>query len=395
MKNKQETVKHSKRHLFLFKTVRFIVKPVIKLIFGYHCKAEKGPDRPSFIISNHNCNLDPAFVTFGFSGHFYFVASEHAFRKGFPSKLLRFVFDPIPIDKARMDSTALREMFRRIKAGHSICIFAEGNRSFNGVTGDNVGIATAKMVRLSGADLITFRFEGVYFTTPRWGKTIRRGKMTGSVTGRYSAEEVKAMTNEQVLELIQRGIREYAYDRQKENPTRYRGKKRAEDIETVLYLCPKCKKIGTIRSEGNNFSCECGMNATYTETGFLEGSPAGQLPFSTITDWDKWQTEQLAAMVNNAGSEPVCTDENQQLNAVQAATENTPVGKGRMSISRTEFHCAGKTFPLKEIKQFAIVGQMTLLFSLKNGAQYEVCSPFPRSATKYLEIFNILQNEEQ
>ena len=167
--------------------LRTVAGPVVKLIFGYKCKKYKGPQRPSIIMSNHNANLDPAFVMFGFTGHAYFVASEHAFRKGFRSKLMRFAFDPIPISKAQADSSVLKEMFRRLRAGHNIGIFIDGNRSFNGITGDNVTPAAAKMVRFSKADLITFRLEGVYFTTPRWARGMRRGKMTGAVTGRYTA----------------------------------------------------------------------------------------------------------------------------------------------------------------------------------------------------------------
>jgi hypothetical protein len=97
--------------------------------------------------------------------------------------------------------------------------------------------------------------------------------------------------------------------------------------------------------------------------------------------------------VNNAADDPICSDINQQLVLVKAALEETLAGEGPMSISRTEFHCAGMVFPLQQIKQFAIVGRMTLLFALKDGTQYEVRSVYPRSALKYLKIFDILQKE--
>ena len=369
--------------------LRLTAGPIVKLIMAYRCKREKGPDTPTIVISNHNTNLDPALVTLGFFGYLYFVASEHAFRKGFRSKLLTFVFNPIPINKAQGDSFALKEMIRRLKGGYNICLFAEGNRSFNGVTWP-IALATAKLVKISGAALVTYRLEGAYFTSPRWGKKMRRGKTTGRVTGRYTPEEIKSMTAEDVLGAIERGIYEDAYQRQGETPVRYRGKDLAEHIETVLYMCPECKKIGTIHSKGNRFSCSCGFNGVYAETGFLEGE---NLPFSTITEWDKWQKEQLELAVNNAGDEVICGDDNQRLFMVHAASENSFVGEGPMLISRREFHCAGSIFPLQQIKQFAIVGKMTLLFALKDGTQYEVLSVFPRSALKYLEILNILRTD--
>jgi lysophospholipid acyltransferase (LPLAT)-like uncharacterized protein len=392
MKNIKISVKNSKWHRFIYKALCCIVGPVVRIIMGYQCKREKKQTAPGIVIANHNTDLDPALVGIGL-GHVYFVASEHAFRKGFRSKLLTFVFDPIPISKAQTDSSTLREIFRRIKAGFSVCIFAEGNRSYNGVTGP-VAIAAAKMVKISGAGLITYRLEGGYFTSPRWSKKMRKGRMTGSVTGRYSAEEIKSMTPEQVLNVIEQGIHEDAYERQKENPVRFKGKNLAEDIETVLYLCPLCKKIGTIRSKGNRFFCGCGLDAVYTETGFLEGSP-----FSTIIEWDKWQTEHLAVIINNAGNAPsadggpICADDNQQLFKLDPASGHTLVGEGPVSISRTEFQCAGMIFPMREVTKITIVGQMTLQFAVKDGTQYEIRSAFPRSALKYREIFRILSKE--
>ncbi|MDR0487341.1 MAG: 1-acyl-sn-glycerol-3-phosphate acyltransferase [Treponema sp.] len=387
MKNREKKVKHYRRHLFLMWVMRPFIVLFLRLIMGYQCKREKGPDTPSIIIANHNTDFDPAFVMLGFTNYIYFVASEHSFRMGFRSKLLTFVFAPIPINKVQTDSSTLKEIFHRLKAGFSVCIFAEGNRSYNGVTG-SVPFSTAKLVKMSGVDLITYRLEGGYFTTPRWADKKRIGTITGRVRGRYSAEELRSMPPQQILNVIERDIHEDAYERQKEKPVCYRGKNPAEHIETVLYLCPNCKKTGTIHSKGNRFSCGCGLEAVYTETSFLEGAP-----FSTITEWDRWQAEQLAQIVNSSGDEIICADDNQRLFKVIPAKGSVFAAEGPMRISRTEFYCAGMVFPLREIKQFAIIGKMTLLFALNDGTQYEVHSAFPRSALKYLEVFRILRNE--
>jgi hypothetical protein len=370
--------------------MRGLAIPVSKIMWGYKRRFEKGPDTPSIIISNHNTNFDPALIVINFLRHIFFVASEHTFRHGLTSIFLKVVFAPIPINKAQADAFTMREIFHRLKAGYSVCIFAEGNHSFNGVTGP-IPISTAKLVKMSGVDLITHHMEGGYFTKPRWAKKKRWGKMAGKIIGRYSAAELKSMTYEQILKLIERDIHEDAYERQKEQFVRYRGNNRAEYIEIVLYLCPICKKIGTIHSHGNYFSCNCGLKAAYTEMGFLEGE---NLPFSTITDWDKWQKEQLTQIVNDADDEPVCADDNQQLFLVQPVVGNSFIAEGKMYISRTEFYCAGMAFPLQQIKRFTVLGKMTLVFTLNDGTQYEIHSAFPRSPLKYLEIMRLLKQEQ-
>jgi 1-acyl-sn-glycerol-3-phosphate acyltransferase len=380
-------MKHYRWRSLLFWLLRTLTGPVIKLVMGYSCGRQKGPYAPSIIIANHNTDMDPILVALGFSRHMFFLASEHAFRAGFWSKVLMFACAPIPIDKTRADNAAVKEMLRRLKAGCNICLFAEGNRSYNGVTGP-IPPATAKLVKISGAALITYRLEGGYFTTPRWAKNKRRGKMAGRVVGRYFADELRAMSNGQVLSVIERDIYENAYERQAKRPVIYRGRDLAEHIETALYLCPACHSIGTIRSKGDSFFCACGLKARYTKTGLLEGE---SLPFSTITAWDSWQAKHLAFIVKRGGEGPLCADEDQQLFTVKPARGSMLAGRGPMRLSRQALQCAGLAFPLQDINRLAVAGQMTLLLSLKDGTNYEIRSAVPRSAVKYLEILRILR----
>jgi len=353
---------------------------------GFKPVRHKGPDKPSLIIANHNTDLDPAFIGLAFSRHMYFIASEHALRAGFPSKILKFLFDPVPINKSRTDVSSVKEMIRRLKAGASVCLFAEGDRSFNGSTAP-LNLSTAKLVKSSGADLITYRFEGAYFVTPRWAKRMRKGLIKGSVTGTYPAEEVKSMSDYELLRLIERDIYEDAYERQVDEPCSYTGRDLAENIETVLYICSNCCAVGSIKSEGNRFFCKCGLNGIYTVTGFLDGDT---LRFKTITEWDKWQSDHLPKIVSAAGYDPICTDDDQRLFKVRPTIDKTLVAEGQMYIDLNVFHCGGLSFPLEDITKFAVAGQKVLLFGLKDGSTYEVRSETPRSALKYREIFKVL-----
>ena len=377
-------------HKAVFEMLRYTAAPIIRHAMKYSYEKPDGPHKPSLIVSNHNTDLDPVLVAMSFSRHIYFLASEHALRAGFASKLLKRMFNPIPINKVKPDIGAIKEIIVRIKAGASVCFFPEGDRSYNGVTAP-VTVAAAKLAKKSGADLITFRLEGGYFTRPRWSKEKRKGGMTGVIVGRYAAADIKEMTDEQVTAIIDRDIYEDAYERIKLNPSLYKCNNPAENIEAVLYLCPECERIGTIKSKGAGFICSCGLAGVYTETGQLEGE---RLQYNTITEWDRWQAKKLEEIVAGSDSGQICGDREQQLYEVHSAVGQTLAGTGDMWISRDEFHCAGKTFSLDNINRFAIVGQMTLLFSLKSGEFYEVRSAVPRSALKYKEIYRILYPKE-
>ncbi|MCL1975220.1 MAG: 1-acyl-sn-glycerol-3-phosphate acyltransferase [Firmicutes bacterium] len=381
-------MKNYRRYGFIYWLLKKLSGPFIKYFMNYSAKTENGPLAPTIIIANHNTNLDPVLVALSFSRHMFFLASEHTFRKGLLSRLLLSLCAPIPINKSRDDISAIKEMLKRIKAGSSICFFAEGNRSFTGVTWPIVP-ATAKLVKTAGVDLITFRLEGGYFSSPRWAKYKRKGKITGTIVGRYTAESLKSLSNEDVLHIIERDIYEDAYEKQKNEMCIYRGKNLAEHLETALYLCPACHRIGTLYSQGAELFCACGLKATYSETGFLTGEA---LPFSTITAWALWQYVYLPTIILSAGEQEICADEEQLLFKVVVAKKAIFMAKGKMYICKDNFYCAGNEFPLHKITRFAIVDQMTLLFSLKEGTCYEIRSMTPRSALKYLEIFNYLRN---
>ena len=380
------SMKSYRFHKFMMALLRIIAAPFVAGVMRYRFRRFRGPESPSIIISNHNTNLDPALVAMAFSRHMYFLSSEHAFRGGFPSKVLKAVFNPIALNKAVIDIVATKEMLRRLKAGANVCLFAEGDRSFTGLTGP-ISISTAKFVKASGAQLITFRIEGGYLTSPRWSRTMRKGKMRGDVVGVYDAVQLKTMTDEEVLSIITKDTFEDAYARQADWMMEYKGKDLAENIETALYMCPVCKKVATIHSEGNRLYCSCGFGAVYSETGFLEGE---KTPFKTITEWGQWQEAQLEEVISSITDGPLCSDDGQSLFAVQAAKEAVLESEGSMYIDRQSFHCAGRTFKLSELARFAVTGQMTLQFALKDGTTFEIKSSHPRSALKYRDIFHLL-----
>ena len=114
--------------------------------------------------------------------------------------------------KGTTDAIAALNTIRTVKKGTNVCLFAEGNRSYNGVTGP-IFPATGKLAKATGAPLVTYRFEGGYLTTPRWSRSTRKGYMRGYVVNVYSPEQLKQMTPEEVNEHIREDIMEDAFDR--------------------------------------------------------------------------------------------------------------------------------------------------------------------------------------
>ena len=129
-------------------------------------------DGPVLLIPSHTCAWDPLLVAMSLPGkQVYFVASEHLFRMGLVSRLLEWVVAPIPRRKASSGADTAKACLRHLKAGHSICLFAEGEQCWEGHSG-TVFPATGKLAKSSGATLVTFRMEGGYLSLPRWGRGV-------------------------------------------------------------------------------------------------------------------------------------------------------------------------------------------------------------------------------
>jgi hypothetical protein len=355
------------------------------------------------VLCNHVTNVDPLLSGLAFKDSMYFVASDHLFRMGLISKLLVFAVSPIARAKTTTDTKTVLQIFRRLKEGHNVCIFAEGFSSFSGVTGP-IPSSIGKLVRRTGATLITYRLRGGYLTYPRWSQTVRKGWMAGEEVRQYIPSELKTMTDEQIERLIELDLYVDAYADQKAAPVAYCGKSPAEHLENALYCCPHCMSFSTMTSRNDLFSCTCGYIVRYTPYGFFETPSASRIPviFETISEWFFWQKGMLHRMImehNSASQEgPLFTDQDQQLLQTVRATKNILLASGTLTFFTdrlvfTPENGSPRIFLLSDITDLSIITQKTIIFSTTDRQSYEIHSEWPRNAVKYLEAFNILKNE--
>ena len=375
-----------KRHKWFWRFLRGCARGPLCHIFGFAFEQATGIPTPYLVVANHNTDLDPALVAMSFQEQMYFVASEHIFRKGVSSRLLRYIFNPISRMKGDTDASAAMDIIRTLRKGHNVCLFAEGNRSFNGVTGP-IFAATGKLARMSGVTLVTYRLEGGYLTTPRWAVTRRKGRMLGYVVNVYSPEQLKAMTPEAVNAAIQADLDEDAFLRQSEQMIPYQGKRLAEGLERALYACPACGKIGTLKSDGGRFFCSCGMETHYLKTGFF----APGAPFSCVRDWDAWQTEHLRSFAAGLKEEDAFSDRGLVLYRLLEDHREQQVAQGTLSLGRAGLRVGETGFSLAQIQDIALVGAAKMVFTASNQ-HYEVRFQ-DRSfcGRKYAALYQILK----
>ena len=396
------------RHDFSYRFSAKLLRKFLCHKFNFEYDKIEVGHSPYIVIANHLTNWDPLLIAMSFKKSMYYLASDYVYRVGFKSKLLRFLFSPIARARSALETTGVMTIFRRLRENCNICIFAEGNNSFDGETGV-IQSSIGRLVKRAGVTLVTYRFTGTYFSFPRWSRFMHRGKSEGRLVEIYSPERLATMSEDEIYEVIKKDIYVNAYEEQEKNPVVFRGKNPAEYLETALYCCPVCRQFSTMRSAGSLFFCDCGFKVHYNEYGFFElpnedsSNTAAQTapPFTTILDWSKWQKKEITKLAEEMlkldNNVPIFTDPNQKLYTTKRASHNTFLAKGSLYLYNDRISFVKKNsetieFPLDTIVDITVILKMAINFSTVDGKLYELHSTHPMSATKYLEMIKTIKS---
>lgn len=371
--------KEKQRKWILYRLLVLVVAPFLRLIFRFRYEKQR-LDGPTLVICNHVTNYDPLLVAACFpKNHMHFVASEHLFRLGWVSAIIKYICDPIPRRKATSGADTAMASLRKLRQGRSVCIFAEGECTWDGITAPIVS-STGRLAKMSGATLLTCRLEGAYLTAPRWGKGIRPGRMGLRVVGTYGPEALKKMDGDQIEALIQRDIHFDTWQAQAAQPVKYRSRQPAENLQTVLYLCPACHRAGTLGSRGKHLFCSCGQNWEFTAFGNF--APAQ--PFENIAQWDAWQQKELARQFDEGVLS--LRDETVTVFRLEADHQQNALPSAALTLEKDVLRCGDLQWKLSEIDDMALILSRNLLLSA-GSEYYQLKAPKGSSLRKYRAVW--------
>jgi len=383
------------RHKVVFKLLRGAMACYFKLKYGLKStNDQKTVPSPCIVMCNHQAVMDPFFLSTAFRRPIYFVMSEDLFTLGFTSKIIRWLVEPIPKSKSKSDINTIRYTLKVLKEGGTVGLFPSGNRTLSGKEW-KIDVGAAKLVKMAKVPLALFNLKGGYGADPRWGGSVRRGKIYASTVKVLSAEEIKAMS---VEELHQEIVNALDVDDTKIG-VKFKSKKSAEYLERALYYCPNCGSFNTLQSKGKILSCSsCDLKAEYTED--LAFNPLnGNVPFNTVRGWYNEQTIRLKEKVALDGGELFFDDVEVRL------IENykrKKLGDGRI-LANKDGVCVttkkGKTFDVKfsDIDGCTILGKRKINFYLSDSVTLQIKGSLRFNGLKYLSLYQFYkegQNNE-
>lgn len=371
------------RHAILYALIRPLVILYLWCTFGYRYRRARNLPENYIVLSNHATDYDVILVASAFRKQMYFVASEHIARWGWLYRVLDFVFAPIVRYKGASAGAVVMEVLRRTRKGKNVCIFAEGVRTWDGVTCPILP-STAQLCKAAGCGLVTFRITGGYFASPMWsGASKRRGELRGGVVRTFTKEEVAQMSEEELYRIICEDLSEDAYARQLASPKKYRGRRRAEHLESLMFLCPECNGNDTFSSKGDTVTCRaCGHRLRYDEYGMLHGGK-----FRTLREFSDWQNTKVQ---EDAERGVTYRARNAELITVEKHKE-THVTRGPVSLSAEQLTVGDVSFRLSEISDLAMHGQHAIVFTA-GKTYYELLPNREENALRFFLLYRAIKS---
>ena len=150
------------------------------------------------------------------------------------------------------------------------------------------------MVKRNKMPVVAIVHRGNYLHAPFWNfRQKRKVPLHTTLTQILTAEQIEALTPDEINKIISDALYYNEYEYQKENGILIKEPYRAEGMHKILYKCPHCMAEGKMASKGAEIYCgECGKRWFLREDGDLEAT-SGETEFSHVPDWVEWEREQV------------------------------------------------------------------------------------------------------
>ncbi len=397
MYNKEQWLKGLKRNNAVYTFLRATLGVFYTKRFKFTFEPFEVKSDTFLLFSNHTNDNDPFFQALMFKTPLRFVAGEKILRVKPWGRIISYLVNPIPRKKGASSDDTIEYIKENLKLSINVAMFPEGVRTINGRTG-HISPRTAKLVKDSCAGLVLVRFSGAYMRSPVWAKYKRRGPVKGIFISEYTRDELNKMSVDEINDILHRDLYTNAYDEQRREKIKYKGKNLAEGLENALYICPVCKSIGKIYGSLNSFKCGCGYSVELNEEGFFY-SETNDVLFDDVLKWDLWQREYIKNKSTEWLSNTnyiITSDTSINLYEVQNR-KKLPVAKQanlRFYADRLHFESAESAheFQLKDISRMSNFKSSTLLFTYKNKYYEAHAKQWP--VFKYIALYRIMTGQK-
>ena len=191
------------------------------------------------------------------------------------------------------DIHLVKSIYKVLDRGDILCMYPEARYSPCGTTSflpDSLGM----LIKRRKVPVVVAIHRGNYLHAPFWNfRKKRKVPLHTTLTKILTAEDVTAMSADEINKKVRESFEYDDYRYQRENGILITEPFRAEGMHKILYQCPSCKTEFRMASSGTEIFCEeCGKRWTLNEDGTLSAQN-GETEFMHVPDWFSWEREQV------------------------------------------------------------------------------------------------------
>ena len=131
---------------------------------------------PFLLLCNHQSNLDPILIQAVTPRPVHAMAKSTQFAVPIVGSIMQSLL-AFPVRRYQVDPQAVRMSFRFLRQGRGVCIYVEGERTWDGRL-QKPRRGTLRLVLSAGVPAIPCTISGSFQAWPRWDYLIRRHPIT-------------------------------------------------------------------------------------------------------------------------------------------------------------------------------------------------------------------------
>lgn len=384
---KKMTIKEELRHRVYTTPSKFVagINHILTYFMGikYHCEynivddINKEPG-PAFVIFNHLSRFDHIFLNQIMHPRRYnIVAAHNEFYRG--AQYFLFKIDHvIPKTNFTTDYTAMRAIQKVIKNGGTVCFAPEGMTPMDGKN-HPIAPGTGHLLKHYKVPVYQVELRGQFMIASKVCLDERLGgKCSATIRKLYTPEDLERMTNEEIEADLDKRFNHDEFEWQKEHHYKYNLKGNScKNLEDLCFMCPKCKTMFTMKSEGNRLYCtKCG-NATLMDDYYDFKPEEGSVIPETPSKWNDFQRMEIIKAIradkNYSFSMNVKLGKLPEYKPTKGSETSILCGKGKVTINHEGFHFVGT----KDNEPFEFHRDYSHLFTILSALDF-----------KYFDLYN-------
>ncbi len=128
---------------------------------------------PCILVPNHQSVLDPLLLQGTLPRAVHSMTKSTQFRRGFFRWILPRL-NAFPVRRYRVDAQSVRVLLRRLEEGGVVCVYPEGERSWDGLL-QPFRRGTLRVILRAGVPVVPVGIDGTYRAWPRWASRPKPG----------------------------------------------------------------------------------------------------------------------------------------------------------------------------------------------------------------------------